>query len=222
MRNAPSSRVQRLSTWSPVGGAIWGGLEGGVLLKKVCHWGADLRTWSLCSASSFPLCFLSADEAMSLLSLSPSLLLSVSHLSALVQSYPAGTVSTLYVALLCYSITANLRRSLTCRSSTAPIRSFERWRVGRPVDWQGWDSIKPPCKASSHSQSSVLALVSFLWSQANPSAAKLSVISKRHCEVKDYVGSLLVLEFWMHGATWILEGWDLPESFCPCAAPRVY
>lgn len=75
-----------------------------------------------------PLCFLSADEAMSLLSLSPSLLLSVSHLPALVQSYPSGTVSTLYVALLRYSITANLRRTLTCRSSTAPIRSFARCR----------------------------------------------------------------------------------------------
>lgn len=223
MRNAPSSRVQHLSTWSPVGGAIWGGLEGGGLAEESVSLGCRFENLKPLLCVQFALsasCLL--DEAMSLLSLSPSLLLSVSHLSALVQSYPAGTVSTLYVALLRYSITANLRRTLTCRSSTAPIRSFARWRVGRPADWQGWDNIKPPYKASSHSQSSVLVLVSFLWSQANPSAAKLSVISKRHCEVKDYVGSLLVLEFWMHGATWILEGWDLPEAFCPCAAPRVY
>lgn len=87
---------------------------------------------------------------------------------------------------------------------------------------QNWDSIKPPYKASFHSQSSVLALVPFLRSHANPSAAKLSVIIKRHCEVKEYVWSLLVLEFWMHGAAWILAGWDLPEAFCHCAAPRVY
>lgn len=74
----------------------------------------------------------------------------------------------------------NLRWTPMCRSSTAPMWSFARRLVGKPVDWQGWESIRPPYKASFRSQSSILALVPFLPSQANPSAAKLSVISKRN------------------------------------------
>lgn len=40
-------RLSHLITWAPVGDTVWGGLEGGALLKKVCHWGRALRVHSL-------------------------------------------------------------------------------------------------------------------------------------------------------------------------------
>ena len=40
--NCPQ-RLMYLNTWSPVGGNIWEGLGGVVLLEEVCHWGWDLR-----------------------------------------------------------------------------------------------------------------------------------------------------------------------------------
>lgn len=36
--------LRHLSTWSPLGDAIWGGLTDAALLEKVDYWGAGLET----------------------------------------------------------------------------------------------------------------------------------------------------------------------------------
>lgn len=50
IRNAPSppthtpSGLRYLYTWSPVGDAVWGDLEGAALLEEAPHWEQALRT----------------------------------------------------------------------------------------------------------------------------------------------------------------------------------
>lgn len=37
-KNVPH-RARYLNTWSPIGGAVWGVLEGLTLMEEVLHWG---------------------------------------------------------------------------------------------------------------------------------------------------------------------------------------
>lgn len=82
-------RLRYLNTWSPVGGAVWGGLGGVASVKEVCHWiGWGFEMIGYLQLPGHLLCFVLVVENVNSQLPAPAAML-----AARTDSYPSGNTS---------------------------------------------------------------------------------------------------------------------------------